>query len=293
MRNILCKILLVIVAGFALSANAESLRGRFATNRAYTAEYSVIEAKDSDGMRIERVAITVYIEGNHAPLTYTYDADDYPSVQANPLGFLSIIVNSGGMEGHVTYNYLLPFKGLLESVGTVQTSLHLGKVESIDVEKNVNISSNDINEMVLGVVDFNSSAFRNARNPYVGSAFLLFGEEYQNSQGYSDLMQMLGEKEIVDDPVFYNKLRSSVFPGGDRGGSSSAGQWDAVVISDRANLFDTPSQGPLSRAYLIKGDRVSVVSKSVDGKLLYIIYKTGKGGRVTKWVRCNDVSPCK
>lgn len=206
----LCNLLLLIGAGFALSASAESLHGKFATNQAYTAEYSVSEGENSDGMRIERVTVTVHIEGNRAPLTYEYDADDYPSVEANLLGFLSIIVNSGGMEGHVTYNYLLPHEGALVSVGTVQTSLHLGKVQSIDVAKSTRMSSDDVSRMVSSVVDFGARAFPRTRDPYASAAFLFLGLKCRGGKDYSFLKALLTQKEIADDPVFYRKLRASI-----------------------------------------------------------------------------------
>jgi hypothetical protein len=208
--KVLLKLLLLIGMGFALSANAESLRGKFATNQTYSAEFSVDDGENSDGMRIEHVTITVYLEGSHVPLTYQYDADDYPSVQASPLGFLSIVTNSGGMEGSVTYDYVLPFKGTLVSVGTVQTSLHLGKVQSIDIAKNPKMSSEDVSAMVSRVVDFGARVLPSAHDPHASAAFLFLGTTCRRGKDYTFLKALLAEKEIADDPVFYQKVRSSI-----------------------------------------------------------------------------------
>ena len=208
--KILCKLSLVTGVVFALSANAEPLHGKFTKNQAYSAEYSVSSGENSDGMRIERVTVTVHIEENRAPLTYEYDADDYPSVEASPLGFLSIIVNSGGMEGHVTYNYLLPYEGALVSVGTVQTSLHLGKVQSIDVAKSTKMSSADVSRIVSSVVDSGADVFPSTEDPYASAAFLFLGLKCRGGKDYSSLKMLLTEKDIADDPVFYRKLRASI-----------------------------------------------------------------------------------
>lgn len=110
----------------------------------------------------------------------------------------------------MTYNYLLPFKGALVSIGTVQTSLHLGKVASIHVEKNTRMSSEDLSRMISGVVDFGRNAFSSARDPYASAAFLFLGVKCRDGKDYSFLKPLLEEKEMTDDPVFHRKLRSSV-----------------------------------------------------------------------------------
>lgn len=159
---------------------------------------------------MERVRVTVHIEGSHTPLTYEYDADDYPSVEASPLGVLSIITNSRGMEGGAAYTYLIPYKGALVSIGTVQTSLHLGKVQSIAVAKSTKMSSDDVSSMVSRVVDFSAHAFPRAHDPYASVAFLFLGMRCRSGKDYSFLKTLLTEKEIADDPVFYRKLRTSI-----------------------------------------------------------------------------------
>lgn len=210
MIKILCKLSFLVGMVLAPSANAEPLHGKFATNQAYSAEYAVRDGENPDGMRIEHVTVTVHIEGSPAPLTYEYDADDYPSVKASPLGFLSIISNSGGMEGHVTYNYVLPYEGALLSVGTVQTSLHLDKVQSIDVAKSTKMSSDDVSRIVSSIVDFGARAFPGTDDPHASAAFLFLGLKCRGGKGYPFLKMLLTEKEIADDPVFYRKLRASI-----------------------------------------------------------------------------------
>lgn len=205
--NSLC---LLIGAGLAFSASGESLRGRFATGQAYSAEYSLSSGKNADGMRTEHVTITASLDGNRVPLRYEYDADDYPPVRKSPLGLLTIVTNSGGMEGAVTYNYVLPFNGALISVGTVQTPLHLGKAQSIDVRKNEDLSSEDVSRIVSRVVDFGGRALVSARDPYISAAFLFFGLRCRGGKDYSFLHTLLVEKEIADDPIFYRRLRSSI-----------------------------------------------------------------------------------
>lgn len=141
------KILSLVAFIFSISnsAKAESVHGKFFNGTTYSGEYLVTEGWSSDGMRVNPVTIKLKIAGEKAQLRYTHVADDLPSVKSSDMGFLSIIVKSGGMEGRVTYNYVIPVHGALTSIGAVQTDLHLGKIESIDVQPNQNISKDAIN----------------------------------------------------------------------------------------------------------------------------------------------------
>lgn len=191
------------------SALAAVVQGQFATGQNYTANYSVSNVKNSDGMTVERLLIKIKLNDGRPVIAYTYDADASPAVKASALGFLLITVNSGGMEGVATYNYLFPVEGKIRSIGVVNRQLHLGKTESVDVERSDTLDSKSVDTVVAKIIGYRSKEFVARENVYPGSALLLVANlNYQTIGSRKSFLDLLNDKEIQGDPIFYKKLVS-------------------------------------------------------------------------------------
>jgi hypothetical protein len=194
------------ITAFA-SARVEALHGRFSNGLAYSGEYSTTEARNADGMRVNPLTIKVKIDGETDPRLYKYIAEGIPTVQAGSMGVLVIIVSSGGMEGSVTYNYVIPNHGQLVSLGTVQTSLHLGKVENIDVQPNKQLARSKINESIVRIFRFNAAASSDPINAYSAAIMLLLGKgRFLTSEDHKNLSTLYANKEIQDDTVLLRAI---------------------------------------------------------------------------------------
>ncbi|MCC8403890.1 hypothetical protein LJ655_18685 [Paraburkholderia sp. MMS20-SJTN17] len=203
------KYLLLIVSVFTIStaAMAESVQGKFYNKKRYIGKYLVDESSNADGVLVNPVIIKLKIEKEEGLLQYAYVADAPPSIKASDMGFLSIVVNSGGMEGAVTYNYVIPNHGVLTSIGTVKTNLHLGKIESIDVLSNKNLSVDEVNFFVRQIVEFNPSALSAPLNAYSAATLLLLGRgKFLTPEDDLRLSALCGNKEISDDPVLLRAI---------------------------------------------------------------------------------------
>lgn len=66
--------------------------------------------------------------------------------------------------------------------------------------------------------------------------------------------------------------------------------WDrrVVVSSDKAYLYGRPSSDAMTKAYLVKGDMVTVHGRLHD-VFLKITYVTQRGQAIEKFILCNDV----
>jgi hypothetical protein len=195
------------------AARAESLHGKFPNGQAYSGEYSIAESSNADGMRVNPVTVKLKVDGEKDILLHTYVADDLPSVKASDMGFLSIVVNSGGMEGSVTYNYVILNQGALVSIGIVQTTLHLGKIESIDVQRDKNLTKDEINEFVKQIVRFNPPALSEPLNAYPAATLLLLGQgRFLTPEDDFRLSALYGNNEISADPVLLRAIKSAIIP---------------------------------------------------------------------------------
>ncbi|CAB3976059.1 hypothetical protein BCO9919_07415 [Burkholderia cenocepacia] len=273
-------------------ASAESIQGRFFNGQAYSGEYSVAEGANSDGMRINLVNVKLMVGAEQSPLIYSYIADAPPSIKASEAGFLSIIVNSGGMEGSVAYNYVIPDHGKLISIGTTQTTLHLGKIENIDVQPNKMLSASKINELILGILRFNPPALIESPNAYPIAALVLLGRgKFLAPSDRSELSKLYTNKEISDEAILLHALKGVI--------GTAAQNYDAnqistrkIVVSDRAYFFNYPMPSSAAKSYLIKGDSVSLVKKSDDSRYWLVDYISPSGKKIEKWLRCEDVNYC-
>ncbi|MDR6482004.1 hypothetical protein [Paraburkholderia terricola] len=195
------------------AARAESLHGKFANGQAYSGEYAIAESSNADGMRVNPVTIKLKVDGEKSLLQYAYVTDDLPSVKASDMGFLSIVVNSGGMEGSVTYNYVTLNHGALVSIGIVQTTLHLGKIERIDVQPNKNLTKDENNEFVRQIVRFDPPALSKPLNAYSAATLLLLSQgRFLTLEDDFRLSALYGNKEISADPVLLHAIKSIAFP---------------------------------------------------------------------------------
>ena len=281
---------LIFVPG---AARAESVHGKFFNGQAYSGEYLVAEATNSDGMRVHPVTVRLKVDGEKFPLTYSYIADDIPSVKSNDAGFLLIVVNSGGMEGSVTYNYVVPIRGKLASIGTVQTTLHLGKIESIDVQSNKGLEKKEINKLVEGIVRFNPSALSDPLNAYPTAILLLLGQgKFLTLADDSRLSKRYANKEISDDPVLLKAIKTVIGQDVQENGEAQASN-RKVVISNRAYFYNYPESSNIGKSYLIKGDVVNLVKKSDDGQYWLVDYVSSHGRKTEKWLRCEDIGYCR
>ncbi|WP_338641091.1 hypothetical protein [Burkholderia pyrrocinia] len=281
---------LIFVPGVA---RAESVHGKFFNGQAYSGEYLVAEATNSDGMRVHPVTVRLKVDGEKFPLAYSYVADDIPSVKSNDAGFLLIVVNSGGMEGSVTYDYVVPIRGKLASIGTVQTTLHLGKIESIDVQPNKGLAKNEINELVEGIVRFNPSALTEPLNAYPAAILLLLGQgKFLTPAGDSGLSRLYVNKEISDDPVLLKAIKKVISPDAQQEGGAQASN-RKIVVSDKAYFYNYPKSSDIGKSYLIKGDVVSLIKKSDDGQYWLVDYISSRGRATEKWLRCADIDYCR
>ncbi|WP_321913783.1 hypothetical protein [Paraburkholderia sp. J11-2] len=290
------KFLLPLAIGIFIASNAtwaEPMSGIFFTGQKYSGEYSISESSNSDGMRVSAVTVRLAINGENNLLWYTYVSDDLPTVNASDMGFLSIITNSGGMEGSVTYNYVIPINGILFSIGTVRTTLHLGKIENIDVQPNKDLTRNKINHLIKQIVKFNPPALSESLNSYSAVTLLFLGQgKFLTSEEDFILSSLCKNKEIIDDSVLLQKLKKVIDPG-DNDAETSVISNEKTVINDRAYFFNAPIASTIDRTYLIKGDAVSLVKKSADGRYWLADYVSSHGRRTEKWLRCEDIGYCR
>lgn len=206
-------LLLLAISTFAIyhSAKAESIHGVFFNNQTYKGEYTISESRNADGMRVNPVTVTLKINGENNLPPYTYIADDLPAIKASSMGFLSIIANSGGMEGSITYNYIVPNHGALVSIGIIQTTLHLGKIENIDIQPNKNLTKTEINEFIKKISRFNPPALSDPLNTYPVAALLLLGQgNYLTPADKFRLSIIYHNKEISSEPVLLNATRKAI-----------------------------------------------------------------------------------
>lgn len=206
------------------AACAESVRGKFFNGQMYGGKYLVEDVNHPDGNRIKSVVVKLTLGEEKSPRLYYYIADSPPSVRAGNMGFLSIVVNSGGMEGEVTYNYVIPFRGKLISIGTVRTTRHLGKVESIYVRPNERLSRGEINRFIRGIVKFNPPALTDPKNAYSIATLILLGQgRFLTPSDCDRLSKLYANKEISDDPVLLCAIRRVIGTDPKRQGKSIVG----------------------------------------------------------------------
>lgn len=287
--------LLVALLGtcVAASVSAATVQGTFATGQAYAAQYSIADAKNADGMNIERLTIAVKLNGSADVSTYTYDADAPPVVRASTLGFLLIAVNSGGMEGSTAYNYLIPVNGKVSSIGVVNINFHLGKTESIEVVRDNEVEAKAIDSAIAKIISFRPAEFSRNENPYPGSALLFLGHvDYRSIDGYGSLVRLLSNQEISGDPKYVEKLKTTLGTGNVDAQEGHSSEKTKTIINNKAYLLSDPGAYGVERGYLIKGDKVTLIERSSDGRYWKVRYMSPKRGQIERWIRCEDVDYC-
>lgn len=299
MKRLFFAFLCVVGMRFAVAGGAPSLIGNFATSQAYSGDFTAEPAKDSDGITpIWHTIITLKISGAASPIVYKYDTDCGPVVSASKIGVLVIVDHCGAADGDVTYNYVIPVGGELRPIGKVHIGLIGNQASSIDVSANEHLSRDVINHLVLMAVNKNPNAFGEDGGDYYGEAAFLFlrGGGFKGSVGYRNLEGLLNKVKPENDPLFYRKLRSTLDSG--VGGSIDASSAPILslhgrkIISDRAYLFDAPSAATISKAYLIKGDDVTVIEPSPDGGYCQIVYVMANGKELRRWIERKSVESC-
>jgi hypothetical protein len=220
---------------------------------------------------------------------YTYIVDDFPKIEASDIGLILIVVKSGGMEGTVTYNYIVPYKESLASLGVIQTSLHLGKVESISIQINKIMGNEMTNQWITNAIQFNPSSLENHQNAYENSSLLLLNSgKFSPTINNENLHLLINSKEISDDLVFQKALKEFI----SKETIPASPSTEKYVISDKAPFFNSPKPSDKSRSYLIKGDKVSLLRKSDEGLYWLVDYVSSAGHKTEKWLRCEDIGYC-
>lgn len=286
----------VVICAFMLLlsgvAYARPLQGRFANGPGFSGEYTISDGRDEDGLPVHVVKIIVRAIGEKVPLQYEYAADDFPLVEVNPAGYILILVHSGGMEGQVDYNYVAPHAKQLVSIGIVRMQLHLGKVESIEVQPNKSLADAQVDDLIKDGLRFNSPDFFDSRNAYRAAAFLLLGRrDFLRVDDKANLKSLLNNKEISDDPVLLAKLEGLAKGDDDLGGVPSALTYRVIGV-DRAYFLNSPSSMDVMKSYLIKGDRVSLVRRSADRRYWLVDYVSKVGRKTEKWLSCEAIDYC-
>lgn len=299
MKRFFFALLCVVGVRFAVAGGAPSLIGNFATGQAYSGDFTTEPAKDSDGITpIWHTIITLRMSGVTSPVVYKYDSDCGPVVSASKIGVLLIVDHCGAADGDVTYNYVIPVGAELRSIGKVHIGLIGNQSSSIDVNVNENLSRDVINHLVLMAINKNPNAFGEDGDDYYGDAAFLFlrGGGFKESLGYRNLEGLLSKVKPENDPLFYRKLKSTLDSG--VGGSIDASSAPILslhgrkIISDRAHLFSAPSAAAISKAYLIKGDDVTVIGQSPDGEYCQIVYVMENRKELRRWIERKSIESC-
>ncbi|MGF6939831.1 hypothetical protein OKW41_008993 [Paraburkholderia sp. UCT70] len=127
---------------------------------------------------------------------------------------------------------------MLTSIGTVQTNLHLGKIESIDARSNQNYSRDEVNFFVRQIAAFNSSALSEPSNAYSAPMLLLGQGKFLTPEAELRSSALCGNKEISDDPVLLQAMKRVIGCDAQTYGSIQAPN-ERAVVSNRA-FFLTP-----------------------------------------------------
>ncbi|MBS63982.1 hypothetical protein [Salinisphaera sp.] len=189
-------------------AYGATFEGIFSSGEKYRANYSIETKTRPNEPATKLLTVKVDLESGQE-LSYSYEASDFPAVHANPLGFISIVVNQGGMEGSRTYNYLFLSGSKLVSAGEVETLLHLGSVEDILIQKNEEISESAIREFMSSVANERSEEFSNPDHAYPNAMLIILGKSYTEDLRFDAAHSLLDNKEIKEDPVLLTRLKSS------------------------------------------------------------------------------------
>lgn len=288
-------ILILFLAGtFAKQsgAHAESVHGVFASGQSYSGEYSISENVNPDGVKIFPLTIKLKIDSEENSLLYTYATDDIPSVEASGMGYLSIIVNSGGMEGSVTYNYVIIDHGILISIGIVRTTLHRGKVDSIDVQPNGDLQNDERNKYVRQILRFNPSRLREPSNAYSAATLLLLGKgKFMTQEDGVRVSVLCGSKEVSDDPILLEAIQK-VIKSGKQEARNLGTSNEKIVVNEKAYFYNSPNFTDIAKSYVVIGDVVYLVKRSNNGRYWLTDYVSARGLKTEKWLRCEDIGYC-
>ena len=202
--------LLILYLGFN-AAHGADLDGIFSNGERYHASYTIEAKKRPNEPATKLLTINVELASGQK-LSYSYDAPDYPAVQSSPLGFISVIVNQGGMEGSRIYNYLFLSDNKLVSAGEVETFLHLGDIEDIEdieIRKNNRIQKSSIRRLISSVAGRSAKEISNHENAYPNAMLCLLGKSYNEDMDIGAAGGLLENTEIKADPVLLARLKSS------------------------------------------------------------------------------------
>ena len=282
---------LVVLLLFAVGrADAEPLRGTFANGSPFSGEYVVTTRRDEDGVLVHLVEIELNTMVDGGPLRYEHAEDDFPLIEVDPSGYILILVRSGGMEGRIGYSYVTVCEHSLVSIGVVQMQLHLGKVASIDVQPNQNLTDVQVNKLIRDGLKFNLSTLGNSRNAYRTAALLLLGRgNFLHGDELLNLTPLQNDKEISSDPVLLAKIEEIRRLNG--AGMPLASNYRIIGV-DRAYFLDSLSSFDAEKSYLIRGDRVSLVKRSNDRRYWLVDYMSKTGRKTEKWLSCEAIDYC-
>ena len=293
--NSLVKFLLAVITFiFILStvAQAKSLKGILLDGQAYSGKYSFVEINNIEEGPGQFLTVELKIDGKKDRLQYTYLADDYPFVELSNMGFLSIIVNCRGMEGHITYNYILPIRGALVSIGSVQMDLHLGRVMGIDIQPNKNLTQDEINKYASEILKFDYQETINSSNAFSSAGLLLLGQgKFLTSIDKHKLTALYRGNDISDDPVLLHAIKKiigfdSLAP------KNNLAFTEKTIVSNKAYFSDFPTSPSKRTPYLVKGDVVSLITQSADNEYWLVSYVSPRGRKTENWLRCEDIDYC-
>jgi hypothetical protein len=210
-RRSCTRLLLLLLFFNTTAANCAALNGTFSNEEKYRASYKIKATKQPNAPATKLLTINVELASGQK-LSYSYDAPDYPAVQSSPLGFISVIVNQGGMEGSRIYNYLFLSDNKLVSAGEVETFLHLGDIEDIEdieIRKNNRIRKSSIRRLISSVAGRSAKEISNHENAYPNAMLCLLGKSYNEDMDIGAAGGLLENTEIKADPVLLARLKSS------------------------------------------------------------------------------------
>lgn len=191
------------------NANAQDVYGEFLGGQKYSAVNRFEDVVNEDGMRVKKNELVVRLEGRKEALVYKFESSSIPATRSSPFGFISIIVNSAGMEGSVRYEYLALNQGTLLSLGVVERQLHLGKTSSVEVQKKHGISSKLISSVIASIKSKKASLSTDNGSAYVHAALLLLSSEPKDLAFNKVVFELSKNKEIKADPIFLGILNKA------------------------------------------------------------------------------------
>lgn len=110
-----------------------------------------------------------------------------------------------------------------------------------------------------------------------------------NKKTYIDMLALL---QLDGDTKNLERLRAAMSSDGVFGSERSASYWPVKsVISEKAFLYTSPSLSDMSKAYLVRGDAITVLQKT-NYPFVKIRYHQKNEKVIEKWLRCEEIDFC-